>query len=423
MSELVIETAEVFEPLLQPARYKGAFGGRGSGKSHDRAGALVEEHFLNPGFRSACIREVQKSLQQSAKKLIEDKIQEFGLGSHFEVQTGLIKAPGGGEILFQGMQDHTAESIKSLEGINRAWVEEAQTLSERSLVMLRPTIRAPGSELWFSWNPRRKADPVDKFLRGVKRDNAILVRANWNHNPWFPDVLEAERLDDLKNNPDQYEHIWEGEYATITEGAYFARLLADARREGRISKISREPLMEVRSYHDIGGAGAKADAYTIWVVQFVNREIRVLDYYESVGQTLDYHVQWMRDRGYENSRVYLPHDGVNANNLTGKRYADHWEEAGFKVDTISNQGQGAAMMRVKAAQRLFPQIWFNEDTTEAGLEALAFYHERKDEVREVGLGPEHDWSSHAADSFGLMCVHYEPPRKNKPLRRVRYAAA
>ena len=410
-------------PLLSPARYKGAHGGRGSGKSHFFAECLVDDHYRMPGLRSVCIREVQKSLAQSAKKLIEDKIETLGLVGHFEVQKDCIKTPGGGEILFQGMQDHTAESIKSLEGMNRAWVEEAQTLSARSLEMLRPTIRREDSEIWFSWNPRRKADPVDKFLRSQKRENAIVVEANWSDNPWFPKVLEDERLDDKINNPDRYEHIWEGDYATAFEGAYYAPSLREAKREGRICRLAQEPLMEVRSYHDIGGSGATADAYTIWIVQFVNREIRFLDYYESVGQTLSYHVAWMRENGWDKARVYLPHDGVNANSITGKRYADHWEEAGFRVETIPNQGRGAAMQRVEAGRRLFPQMWFDKDRTEEGREAIGFYHEKRSEDRNVGLGPEHDWSSHAADSFGLAAVHYEPPRKAKPLKMRRYGTA
>ena len=188
MTTLRIETAPVFEPLLQPSRYKGAWGGRGSGKSHFFAELLIEECLLNPGLRAVCIREVQKSLKESAKRLVEDKISEYGLANAgFEVLRDEIRTPGGGLIIFQGMQDHTAESIKSLEGFGRAWIEEAQSLSSRSLSLLRPTIRAPGSELWFSWNPRRKSDPVDKMLRGDELPtDAIVVKANYSDNPWLP---------------------------------------------------------------------------------------------------------------------------------------------------------------------------------------------------------------------------------------------
>ena len=170
MNEFSIETARIFEPLLKPSRYKGAWGGRGSGKSHFMAGAVVEHCLLNPGSRIACIREVQKTLAQSAKLLIENKIQEFEVGSQFRVLYDRIETPGGGLIIFQGMVDATAESIKSLEGYTIAGVEEAQTLSARCLALLRPTIRAEGSEIWFSWNPRRKSEAVVLINRQPNAD-------------------------------------------------------------------------------------------------------------------------------------------------------------------------------------------------------------------------------------------------------------
>ncbi|PBC00882.1 phage terminase large subunit, partial [Mesorhizobium sp. WSM3860] len=193
MATLSIQTAQIFQPLLAPARYKGAHGGRGSGKSHFFASLMIEDSLAERGLRSVCIREVQKSLKESAKRLLEDKLAECRLGeaAGFRVFREVIETPGDGVITFQGMQDHTADSIKSLEGFKRAWVEEAQTLSSTSLALLRPTIRAPGSELWFSWNPRRKTDPVDVMLRGQELPTgARVVRANWSDNPWLPPELE-----------------------------------------------------------------------------------------------------------------------------------------------------------------------------------------------------------------------------------------
>src|SRR5262245_30709032 len=260
---LTIDTARVFEPFKAPSRYKGAWGGRGSGKSHYMAGAIVEHCLLSPGAKVVCIREVQKTLAQSAKALIEAKIQEFGVGSQFRVLYDRIEAPGSCLIIFLGMQDQNAESIKSLEGYNVAWVEEAQTLSNRSLALLRPTIRAEGSEIWFSWNPRRKSDAIDQFLRVEQPDNAIVVKANWRDNPWFPSVLEDERQLDRARYPDRYLHVWEGEYARAFEGSYFSAGLAEARAQGRITKVERDDLLPIRLYWDIGGAGAKADACAI----------------------------------------------------------------------------------------------------------------------------------------------------------------
>jgi phage terminase large subunit len=386
---------------------------------------MVDDHYRIQGLRSVCIREVQKSLKDSAKRLIEDKIEALGLGAHFDVQNDKIISPGNGVILFNGMQDHTAESIKSLEGFDRAWVEEAQTLSERSLAMLRPTIRKEGSEIWASWNPRRKADAIDDFLRGKKPAGSIVVQANWRDNPWFPQVLKDERAIDLENYPDRCDHVWEGDYAKAFEGAYFAQGLALARSQGRIGKVSADPLLPLRAFWDLGGSGAQADAMAIWIVQWVAQEVRVLDYIEGVGQVLAYYVNELRNRKYDKVICHLPHDGVNENNITGKRYEEHLRDAGFDVEPpLKNQGRGAAMMRVEAVRRIFPKVWFNEATTEAGRDALGYYHERKDENRNVGLGPEHDWSSHCADAFGLMAVCYEEPsRTNAFNRKLNYSDA
>lgn len=422
MTTLKLETAPAFKPFLRPSRYKAAFGGRGSGKSRFFGGLLIEEHLLNPGLRSVCVREVQKTLKDSAKRLLEDELQRCGLGlAHgFDITKDEIRTPGNGVIIFQGMQDHNAESIKSLEGFSRCWVEEAQTLSAHSLELLRPTIRAPGSEIWFSWNPRRKSDPVDAFFRGEYRPtDAVIVAANWDSNPWFPAELEAERQDDLRINPDAYPHIWEGAYATIASGAYYAKALTQARAENRICRLAADPLMTYRAFFDIGGTGAKADACAIWIAQYVGREVRVLDYYEAVGQELAVHVAWLRDNGYPAAKVYLPHDGVKHDAVYNVTYESALRDAGFVVEIVPNQGAGAATQRIEAARRVFPSIWFDAERCAGGIDAIGWYHEKRDPNRQIGLGPEHDWSSHGADAFGMMCVQYEKERLNAPKKAER----
>jgi len=417
---LRIETAQVFRPLLAPARYKGAHGGRGSGKSHFFADLILEDSLAEPGMsgeglRTVCIREIQKDLSQSAKLLIEDKLHEHSLGEAdgFKVFRELIQTPKDGLIIFKGMQDYTADSIKSLERFKRAWWEEAQTASAASLALLRPTIRENDSQLWFSWNPRRKIDPVDQMFRaGVPPTNSVIVEANWRDNPWFPTVLEQERKDCLRDHPGQYEHIWEGGYVTIADGAYFARELILAKTEGRISRVAADPLMTIRLFFDIGGTGLRADAVTIWAAQFIGREVRVLNYYEAVGQPLASHLEWMRSQGYTpgKAQIWLPHDGASQDKVYSVSYESVLRETGYVVTVVPNQGAGAAKMRIEAARRLFPSIWFNEQTTSPGREAIGWYHEKKDNNRDIGLGPEHDWSSHGFDSFGLMCVAYELPQ-------------
>lgn len=362
---------------------------------------------------------MQRSLKESAKRLIEDKIEEFGLGPEFDVLESQINTPGGGVIIFQGMQDHTSESIKSLEGFDVAWVEEAQSLSQRSLTLLRPTMRAANSELWFSWNRTRKTDPVDKLLTGDKPPTgAVVIQANWRDNPWFPAVLEQERSDDQRDRPDQYEHVWEGDYAKVTEGAYYAACLTAAKAEGRIGKVAADPLMTYRAIWDIGGTGAKADACSIWIAQFIGREIRVLDYYEAAGQPLATHVSWLREKGYGKALCILPHDGATNDKVYDVSYESALKQAQFEVKVVPNQGKGAAAMRIESGRRLFPSIWFNAATTEVGLDALGAYHEKRDTKHGHGLGPEHDKSSHGADAFGLMCVVYEEPRIEREKRRA-----
>lgn len=245
---LKIPTARVFTPLLAPARYKGAYGGRGSGKSHFFAESAVEHCIAVPGARIVCVREVQRSLKESVKRLIEDKIEALGAGSMFHPYHDSIKTPGNGVILFQGMQDHTAESIKSLEGFDIAYVEEAQTLTERSLEMLRPTIRGSDrmralnrtSELWFSWNPRHASDPVDKFLRGeVIPQGAVVIRTSYRENPWFPEELEQERLFDIEHRPIRYHHVWEGDYEPTAIGSIWDRAVIHRNRRQSAPQLTR----------------------------------------------------------------------------------------------------------------------------------------------------------------------------------------
>jgi len=375
------------------------------------------------GLRAVCIREVQKDLAQSSKALIEAKLAQCELGEAqgFKIYRDRISTPRDGIIIFQGMQDATAESIKSLEGFTRAWWEEAQGATQHSINLLRPTMRASGAQMWWSWNPRRKADPVDVMLRGAELPTgASVVRANWRDNPWFTAELEQERVDCLRIQPDQYDHIWEGDYIGAAAGAYFARELATAKAEGRIGYVAFDPLLTVRLFCDIGGTGARADAFACWPAQFVGREIRVRDYYEAVGQPLAAHLNWLRTKGYgpERAQFWLPHDGASNDKVFDVSYESALRAAGYAVTVVPNQGKGAAAARIEAGRRLMPSIWFDEETTGGGRDALGWYHEQRDTVRAIGLGPAHDWASHGADAFGLMCVAYEEPVAK---RRIRYS--
>lgn len=423
MSSLRIPTAEVFTPLLGPARYKGAWGGRGSGKSQFFADNVISYALCHKGARIVCIREVQKSLKESAKRLIEDKLATYNLGeaNGFRIWREQIELPGDGIVTFLGMQDHTAESIKSLEGYNVAWVEEAQSLSERSLSLLRPTIRQRDSELWFSWNPQRPTDPVDRMLRGKNiPSGSVVVRANWNSNPWFPSVLDQERRDCLAITPERYGHIWEGEYATVLTGAYYARHLTEAEQQGRIGLKPRDPLVKVYACWDIGGTSRKSDATAIWLVQFIAGEVRFVDYYEAVGQPFDAHVRWLRAAGYDDAVCVLPHDGRKADTVFSATPEGFLRQAGFVTDLVPNQGAGAALERINAGRQMFASCTFDREKTQAGRDALGWYHAKVDDARGIDLGPEHDYASHCADAFGLAAIYkrgVDTEKVSQPIRR------
>jgi phage terminase large subunit len=227
-------------------------------------------------------------------------------------------------------------------------------------------------------------------------------------------------LDDLAKRPDQYEHVWEGDFVTAIEGAYYAPFLTQARDQKRISRVSFDPLMRVRVYVDIGGTGAKADAFSMWPAQFIGKEIRTRDYYEAQGQPLATHIKWLHSKGYtpDTADIYLPHDGATNEKIIDASFESAFRAADYTVTVIPNQGKGAAKQRVEAGRRVFSSIWFDGDSTQDGRDALGWYHEKKsDDDREALLGPEHDWSSHGADAFGLMCISYEDPARSAGFNR------
>jgi PBSX family phage terminase large subunit len=229
-------------PLQRPARYKGASGGRGSGKSHFFAEEAVEAMVKNPSLRVACIREVQRSLALSVKSLVEEKIRQFGVGHLFEITNKQIRrVDGDGLMIFEGMQDHTADTIKSLEGFGIAWVEEAQRLSERSMELLKPTIRRPGSELWFSWNPDQPTDAVDAFFTSLENDpleqgRFVRVRSTYLDNPLISDDLLKDAARDKRNDEEAYEHIWGGGYNLGGKGRVYSRFKNKEQPEGNLDE-------------------------------------------------------------------------------------------------------------------------------------------------------------------------------------------
>ena len=410
--ELPPKLVDVFDG---EARYRVAYGGRGSGKTRTFAkmtairgyqwGATGQEGQI------LCAREYMNSLDESSLEEIKAAIRsEPFLNEYYEIGEKFIRSKDGRiKYTFSGLR-HNLDSIKSKARILLCWVDEAEPVSDEAWRKLIPTIREEGSEIWVTWNPERKNSATHKRFRENPPEHTRGTEINWRDNPWFPSVLEQERVNDFTRRPDHYGHIWEGEFVTVVEGAYYAQPLATARKEGRIGKVAADPLMTYRAVWDIGGTGAKADACAIWIVQYVGREIRWLDYYEAQGQPLAAHVAWLRDKGYGRAMCILPHDGATNDRVHDVSYESALRAAGFEVQVIANQGTGAAMKRVEALRRLFPSCWFDADRCEAGLDALGWYHEKRDDERNIGLGPNHDWSSHCADAAGLVAVAYEMPQ-------------
>jgi phage terminase large subunit len=373
-----------------------------------------------------CGRQFMNSLADSSLEEIKRAIEDVPfLKEYYEIGEKYIKSRDGRiSYAFSGL-DRNVASVKSMGRILICWVDEAEPVTNEAFTTLIPTLREEGTdwnaELWVTWNPKHKKAAVERF-RASKDPLVKVVEMNYTDNPKFPAKLERNRLTDLKERPDQYPHIWGGDYVTVIEGAYYAASLTLAKIEGRIGRVGPDPLMTLRAYCDIGGTGAKADAFTMWIVQFIGREIRVLDYYEAIGQPFATHLEWLKSRKYTNKRtnIFLPHDGDSNDKVYDVSYASAFRDALYDVTVIPNQGKGAAKARIEAGRRRFPMMWFNAPesadhettpTCEAGLAAIGWYHEKKDEERNIGLGPEHDWSSHGADSFGMIAVAYEDPNE------------
>lgn len=337
-----------------------------------------------------------------------------GIGATAHEAELRVDYPNGGQVRLFGADNPDALRGIYLDGVvldehadmdPRVWGEIIRpALADRrgwATFIGTPKGRNAFHDMW----KRAQAEP-DWFALMLKASETGLIA---------PDELNLARRDLTE---DQYAQEFECSFDAAIVGAYFAKMLAEARKSGRIGFYARDPLLPIRAFWDIGGAGASADAMSIWIVQFIGQEIRVLDHITGIGQVLAYYVGELRSRGYERCICVLPHDGVNTNNLTGKRFEEHLRDAEFDVQTVPNQGPGAAALRIAAVRRIGPRITFNESTTAAGRDALGYYHEKRDPIRNIGLGPEHDWSSHDADSFGLMAICAEDPIRTKTFNRA-----
>ena len=419
MATAQIAIPEKLIPVFDgPADVRGSYGGRGSAKTRSFAKmAVLRAYMLSQAGAEGiilCGRQFMNSLDDSSLEEVKGAIRaEEWLQPFFEVGDKYVRTIDGRiRFVFAGL-DRNISSIKSKSRILLCWVDEAEEVTDSAWVTLIPTIREENSELWVTWNPRNKGSATNQRFRGTIDPLYKIVEMNWRDNPMFPAKLERERQRDLENNPEQYDHIWEGAYLSQVKGAYWAKELQKAKDQHRIGAVGEDTLMQHRLFVDIGGTGAKADAFTMWDVQFIGKEIRVLNYYESVGQPLGAHLLWMRERELtpDKAQIWLPHDGSTHDKVYDVSYESALNGAGYSTTVVPNQGKGAAKSRIEAVRRCFPNVWINKATCQGGIDALGFYHEKRDETRQIGLGPEHDWSSHGSDAFGLMAIVYEEYQK------------
>jgi phage terminase large subunit len=387
------ELPEKLDALFKPKRYKILYGGRGGSKSWGIARALLVIGIQRP-IRILCCREFQKSIKDSVHQLLKSQIEEMGLQAHYDVLETTIKGKNGTEFIFIGLH-HNTTNIKSYEDCAIAWVEEAAPVSRSSWEILIPTIRKEGSEIWISFNPELADDETYKRFVLRPPEDSIVININWRDNPFFPSVLEKERLELKARDYDAYLNIWEGKCREVLEGAVFADELRQAKLENRITKVPHDPAYAVDTYWDLGFA----DFTSIWFVQPIGLEIRIIDYYQNHLKSIQHYLEVLQARKYVYRYLHLPHDADHQTLAAGGRsIAQMIRQAGFRARVIERVP--SKTLAISAARAVFPMCWFDEDKCADGLHAMRHYRfEHDQEKNRWSDNPLHDWASHGADAF------------------------
>lgn len=396
VAEVLAEFPERLEFLFRPKRLKVVYGGRGSGKSWGFARALLILG-AQEQTRIICAREVQKSIKQSVHQLLSDQIIALGMTAFYEVLETEIRGANGTVFSFAGLASHTVESIKSFEGCDICWVEEAQTVSKKSWDILLPTIRRTGSEVWVSFNPELDTDETYKRFVVNKPDYCETVEMNYCDNPWFNDVLEQERLHCLKTAPDDYDTIWGGKCRAAVVGAIYAKEMDAATRDGRIAFMPYDPKLRVHIVLDLGWNDAM-------VVSFVQRHlssIRVIDVIKDSHRTLDSYATEIKDRKYRLGFVFLPHDGYHKDYKTGKSAEEILKRHGFKVRPVP---QASIEGGIKAARETLSQTVFDKTKAAPIVDALKRYRRAINSSTNEPGAPLHDDASHGADNYRYIAL-------------------
>lgn len=384
--------------LFHPARYKVAHGGRGGAKSWGFARALLMQG-ASRKLRILCAREIQNSIAESVHKLLKDQIEAMGMEADYEVQNNIIRGKNGTEIIFEGLR-HNIQKIKSMEGIDIGWVEEAQTVSKTSWDVLIPTIRKTGSEIWVSFNPELESDETYKRMVLNPPPGAVVVRVNWMDNPWFPDELRVEK-DHLRGHDyDSYLTVWEGHCRHTLDGAIYAAELRRAMEQGRICSVPYDPSKPVHTFWDLGWR----DLTSIWFAQSSGFQYRVIDFHQDSQRTVAHYLKVLQDRGYVYGWDYLPHDAESGTLASEGRGVDQlMRAAGRRVRIVPRVPR--KMIGINAARTIFDMCVFDEARCADGLQSLRRYrYEVNKETGQMSREPMHDENSHAADGFQTLAL-------------------
>lgn len=413
---------EPFQPLFGRYRYKIYHGGRGAGKTQNFARALLIQA-SREALRVLCGRELQKSIQDSVHKVLSDQIDALKMNYLYEVQQATIKGRPGGpnagaEFNFEGIR-HNASKIKSYEGIDRFWMEEAQGVTHGSWEVVIPTIRKRGSEIWVSFNPDLETD--DTYQRFIKNGIAqpphfdpteydgwsVVKEVNYYDNPWFPDVLRAEMEALRATDYDAYAHIWLGQCKQLMEGAVYATELREASLQQRLTKVAYNPEFPVFTFWDLGWA----DMTVVWFAQLVGFEVHIIDYYENRQKPLNHYLEMLQSKRYVYDTHWLPHDARAKEKGSGRSIEEQMKLKGFKVRVVPRLSLADG---INIARTIFPNCYFDIDQCADGVQALRHYrYEVVDkQTGQLSLEPVHDWSSHAADGFRYLAVALRQPRAN-----------
>lgn len=386
----------LFEPAN--ARYRILYGGRGAGKSHSVARALLCKG-VQRKLRVLCAREFQTSIKDSVHKLLVDQIYNLGLQAHYEVTQTTIRGTNGTEFIFAGIKNNV-NGLKSIEGIDYCWVEEANNVTQTSWDILIPTIRKEQSEIWITFNPELPTDETYKRFVIDPPHDAIVQKINWNDNPWFPEVLDLERQSLMNRDFEAYQNVWEGFTRSTIDGAVFAKEMQRAEQDNRITNVPYDPIKPVHAIWDLGWA----DATAIWFVQFIGMETRLIRYFETTQTTISEILGKMQSFGYVYDTLYLPHDAQNRTLASnGRSIEEIVRAAGYNVRIIERVPIADS---INAARTIFPTCYFDKNNAAAGLDCLRHYRYDVDpDTKQFSQKPLHDQYSHGADAFryiGLM---------------------